>query len=199
MAIIGLKNLHYAVMNTEDTATTPAVYGKPRRLVGIRSVDVAPENETAKLYGDNTALATFTATKSRAITLEVADLPLEDEAILLGHKYDSDTAVMTVSGNDVAPYVAIMFDADTHDGKTMYTTFFKGKFAEAQHTDNTRGESMEFTPFNLEGEFVARTNDDQVYAKKVSTDPTVAASWYESVYSSSQGGGETPSGGNNNP
>ena len=179
MAIIGLKNLHYAVMTTEDTATTPATYGTPKRLVGIRQVNIAPENQTATLYGDNTALATITATKKRQITLEVADLPLEDEAILLGHTYESDT--MIVNGNDVAPYVAIMFDAETHNGQTQYTTFFKGKFAEAQHTDNTRGESTEFTPFNLEGEFVARTNDDKVYAKKITTDPTVATSWYASV------------------
>ena len=181
MAIIGLKNLHYAVMTQEDTATTAAVYGTPKPLKGIVSVDVSPENETATLYGDNTALATFTATKSRAITLEVADLPLEDEAVLLGHDYDSETNVMTVHGNDVAPNVALMFDADTHDGKTQYTTFYKGKFAEAQHTDNTRGESMEFGLHNLEGTFVARTNDDKVYAKKVTTDPTVATSWYTSV------------------
>ena len=181
MAIIGLANLHYAPMTTEDTATTAAVYGTPKRLVGVVSVDVSPENETATLYGDNTALATVNKTKSRAVTIEVADLPLEDEAILLGHDYDSETGVMTVNGDDKAPYVAIMFDADTHDDKKQYVTFFKGRFAEAQHTDNTDGESTEFSLHNLEGTFVARTNDKKVYIKKVTTDLTVATSWYTSV------------------
>lgn len=179
MAIIGLKNLHYAVMTTEDTATTAAVYSTPKRLVGIRSVSISPENETATLYGDNTALATFSATKNRTITLELADLPLEDEAILLGHTYSNGK--MIVKGNDKPPYVAIMFDADTHDRQTQYRTYFKGKFAEAQEDENTRGESMEFGPHNLEGAFVARMNDDQVYTKFTTTDTAVADSWYASV------------------
>lgn len=187
MAIIGLDNLHYAPMTTEDTATTQAVYGTPKRLVGIVSVDMSPENDTATLYGDNMAMATISKTKKRSITLEIADLPLEDEAALLGHTYDSETGVMTVKGDDKAPYVAIMFDADTHDEKKQYTVFYKGKFAEAQHTDNTDGESTEFSLHNLEGTFVARTYDKKVYDKRVTTDPSVATSWYASVGNTGSG------------
>ena len=87
MAIIGLANLHYAIMTAEDTAETAATYGTPKRLVGINSVSIQPTNDTATLYGDNKALATVTNTKEFTISLEVAKLPTEDEAALLGHSY----------------------------------------------------------------------------------------------------------------
>ena len=180
MATKGLANLHYAIMTTEDTATTAATYSTPKRLVGINSVSIQPNNETATLYGDNKALATVTNTKEYTINLDLADLPLEDEAALLGHTYESDT--MIVKGNDTPPYVAIMFDIDTHhDNEKEYRKYYKGKFAPSNQDVNTRGETTEFAVRALEATFVARNNDDKVVDIEVTTDVAVATSWYASV------------------
>lgn len=63
MAIIGLSKLHYARMTTDDTATTAPVYETPKRLIGVNSVSISPENDTATLYGDNMALDTKSSTR----------------------------------------------------------------------------------------------------------------------------------------
>lgn len=181
MAIIGLANLHYAIMTAEDTAETAATYDTPKRLVGINSVSIQPTNETSTLYGDNKALATVTNTKEFTISLEVAKLPTEDEAALLGHSYDSSTSVMTVKGNDTPPYIALLFDAGLEDGTTEYVKFFKGKMAPAQQDMNTRGDTLDYGLHSLEGTFVARTKDDKVYETKVTSETSVATSWYASV------------------
>lgn len=181
MAIIGLANLHYAKMLSEDTATSAAVYEKPKRLIGINSVSISPTVDTATLYGDNKALATLTNSKEYQVTLEIADLPPEDEAALLGHKIDDD-GIIHVAGNDTSPYIAILFDADTHhDNEKMYVKFFKGKFSPSQQDLNTRGENLEFGLHSLEATFVTRMYDDLTYDKFVTTDTTVAKSWYAEV------------------
>lgn len=188
MADIGLTKLHYAIMTTEETATNAPVYETPKRLVGVNSVSVSPENETATLYGDNTALATVSKTKKRTITLEVADLPPEDRAAILGHTYNSTTKVMSVNGDDKPPYVAIMYEKNNHKGQNEYHVFYKGKFSPAQEDSNTEGESLEFGLASLEGEFVARIDNGKVEDVKLAegTDTATATAFFASV-----GGGLT--------
>ena len=172
MAIIGLSKLHYARMTTEDTATTAPVYETPKRLIGVNSVSISPENDTATLYGDNMALDSKSSTRQRTITLEIARLSPEDQAALLGYEYDSSTKKMSVNGDAAAPNVAIMYELDTDEGKKWYYVFYKGKFAPANEDANS-----------IEGTFVARIDNGLVYEIKEAdaTDTTTATSWYGTV------------------
>lgn len=183
MATIGLTNLHYAIMTTEDTATTPPVYTAPKRLVGAVSVSVSNETETAKLYGDNKVLATKTKTKSSTITLEIADLKSEDKAALLGNTYNSDTKVTSVYSTGNAPYVALMYEVNNHHDEKELHVFYKGKFAPAQEDTNTEGESMEYGLSNLEGEFIYRLDNNKKEDVRIidGTDTTTSAAFFASV------------------
>ena len=183
MAIIGLAKLHYAIMTTEDTPTSAPVYGTPKRLVGVNSVSISPENDSATLYGDNMALDTKSSTKERTITLEVARMPLENQAELLGYAYDSSTKKLAVNGDAAAPNVAIMYELDTDEGKKWYYVFYKGKFAPSTEDANTRGDTLEYGLHSVEGSFVARMDNKLVYEIKEAegTDTTTATSWYASV------------------
>ena len=183
MAIIGLSKLHYARMTTEDTATTAPVYETPKRLIGVNSVSISPENDTATLYGDNMALDSKSSTRQRTITLEIARLSPEDQAALLGYEYDSSTKKMSVNGDAAAPNVAIMYELDTDEGKKWYYVFYKGKFAPSNEDANTRGDSLEYGLHSIEGTFVARIDNGLVYEIKEAdaTDTTTATSWYGTV------------------
>ncbi len=184
MADIGLKNLHYAIMTTEDTATTAPVYDTPKRLIGINSVEIDPEIETAILYGDNQALATFIKHKKNAITLEVADLPLDDQAAIFGRTYGTDTKTMFINSADASPYLAFLFEKNNHKGERLFYAFFKGKLAPSQETTNTEGESLEFGLHNLSGDFVFRIDNGMMCAVKLvdSLDKTTTlASWFASL------------------
>ena len=179
MALVGLRNFYYATMTTEDTATTAAVYGTPKRIVGINSVDINPTINKATLYGDDTALATASSLGEIEVTIDIADLPIADLAALLGHTVTSGK--MISKGSDSAPYVAIMFESEKHNGETRYVKLLKGKFSESQETINTRGDSIEYQIPQITGTFVSRTNDSAWKYTQDSTDTTVATSWYASV------------------
>ncbi len=187
MAIIGLSNLHYAIMTTEDTATTAPVYGTPKRMVGVNSVSDSPQNDTATLYGDNQALDSKTSTKEHTITLEVAKFPLEDKAALLGYSYDSGTKTLGADVDATAPNVAIMYELDTDENKKWYVVFFKGKFAPSNEDANTRGSSLEYGLHRIEGTFVSRIDaaNKRVYLEKEvdATDTTTITTWFTSVTS----------------
>ena len=188
MAYIGLANLHYAIMTTEETPTTPPVYGIPKRIVGINTMDITPEVEKTTLYGDNQALDTNINFKKCTIKIDTANLPLEDQAALLGHTYNSDTKVINVDSTDSAPNVAIMFDSNINGNKKWYTVFYKGKFGESGKNLKTRGESNEYDLHSIEGEFVFRTDINRIYSVKeaAASDTNIATSFYGTV-----GGGLT--------
>ena len=181
MAQIGLRNFYYSVMTKEDTATTAATYDTPKRVAGINAIDINPTVNKATLYGDDVALATASSLGEIAVTIDVADLPLEDLAALLGHTVTG--GVMVSKGSDSAPYVAIMFESEKHNGETRYVKLLKGKFSESQETINTRGESINYQIPKITANFVARSNDSAWKKTQDSTDTTVATSWYASVES----------------
>lgn len=179
MALIGLKNIYYAVVES-DTATA-TTYGTPVKIGEAISVDISPTVNTTKLFGDDMAVAVDNSLGEITVSIETTDIPLEDLANLLGHSIESDTLIAKSSDSSSAAYVALMFESDKHNGGTRCVKLLKGRFAPSQETINTKGENLEYQSPRLEGTFVARLSDGAW--KKVKDYPkgTSTADWYTSV------------------
>lgn len=175
--IIGLDNLHYAIMES-DTAEA-ATYKTPVKLGHVVSIDIQPQNQTAKLYGDNKLIDSFNSTTEYNVSIETTDIPLEDRAALLGHTYESDTLI--IKSTDIAPDVALLFEADTRDGGIMCYKLYKGKFSQSQTTINTRGESREYQVPKIESIFTSRIFDNTSMITKKFSKGADTSSWYTSV------------------
>ena len=185
MAQIGLKNLYYAKLLT-DTAPNgatagSATYDTPKKVGNAVSVDINPTTQTAKLFGDDMAVATDISLKEISLTFETTDIPLEDQAVLFGHTYDSTSNTITAKGSDTAPYVAILFESQKHDGGVRCAKLVKGKFAPEQETINTKGENLNYQVPKLTGTFVARQSDDAWKITKDFAADADTSSWYASV------------------
>lgn len=181
MAQIGLKHIYYAKMLTDNapngTTEGSATYGTPKKIGNAVSVDINPATNTANLYGDDMAVATDITLNEITVTLETTDIPLEDQAILLGHTYDSVSGSLTAKGSDTAPDVALLFESEKHNGGIRCVKLVKGKFAPSQETINTKGENLEYQVPQLTGTFVSRQSDG---AWKITKD-FAAGSRYGSV------------------
>lgn len=178
----GLKNIYYAVLTKDDD--TGATYDTPKKLGRARKATITKETETVTVYGDNVAVATKTRLKSLGLSIETTDIPVKDQAILLGHSYNSSTGVMTAKGDDSAPYVAILFEATKLTGGSIFYKLAKGKFAESNEEMATQEESMSPTSPSLDGTFIAREYDDVIYTKADSAESisaTVTSNWYDSI------------------
>lgn len=159
MSKIGVKNVHYAKQTTEDTATSPAVYGEVKAVPGLVSMEVAPESNTATLYADNGPYETASSMGAVNVTIDLADLPLEVQADLLGHTYDSQTKTLDKKTTDVAPYVALMFEFTLANGENRCVKLYKGKFALPTESGNTKGENVEFQTSQISASFVQLKNN----------------------------------------
>lgn len=178
MATIGLKNLHYAILET-DTADALA-YSEMKPLKGVRSISITPGGSTETLYGDNAPLEVATSLGEISVEIELADIGMADKAAILGHTYEGGEMICT--NKDVAPYVGLAFDADHSDGKLMYVKLLKGKFSEMADELSTREDGVEFATPKLSGAFAARTKDGAwkriMDEQDEAFDEEKAAKWY---------------------
>ena len=177
MPKIGVKKLYYALLTKDDE--TGVTYGTPKRIVGLNTIDINPTVQRATAYGDDVPLETASAISEITVSLDSVYLPLEDKASLLGHTVTD--GVMVSKTDDESPYVAIMFESKQTKGAIQYEKLLKGKFSESQETFNTKGENINYQLHSLEGSFVARAHDGEWRKTTVSTDTTLATTWYASV------------------
>ena len=148
MAQIGLKNFYYAVISAdtspEGNTAGSTTYGTMKKIGNAVSVDINPTINKQNLYGDDMAVATDISFGEVTVTLETTDIALEDQAILLGHSYDSTTSALTAKSSDVAPYVGLAFESQKHDGGIRCVKLYKGKFAPSQENITTKGDQLNY-------------------------------------------------------
>lgn len=182
MATVGLKNLYYAPLTTDTSSGV--TYGTMKKIAGAIQVDINPSVTFNTLYGDDAPFAADSSMTEITVTVETADMPLEDLAALLGHTIDSTTKELSAKASDNAPYVGLAFEANKHNNKVRYVKLLKGKFSPTQETMQTKGESVEYTTPKLEGRFVARTYDGEwkrIADSDNSESATIITNWYSAM------------------
>ena len=156
MAKIGISNVHYAIMSTEDTASANPVYGTVKKpSCGLISVDVNVNSNKVDLYADNILWETESAFQNAELTADIADFPLEMQSDLLGNTYDSTAKTLIKNADDVIPYVALGFEFLMSGGKKMAVWMYKGKFAPVSMSGQTKGENTEYGTNEMSSTFSA--------------------------------------------
>lgn len=174
---IGLRDLHFAKLNTDGT------YAVPAKLSNAISASVTPNYTITTLYGDDRAVAVANALGDIDITINTTDLTPEDYDLLMGTTKNAD-GVIEDSIDDVAPYGALLFRLPLEAGGFKYYAYYKGKFQPPASTHNTKGGSVEYQTPTITGKFVSR--DDGKWRAHFVHDgaaaSTVATNWFTSVY-----------------
>lgn len=179
--LIGVKNLHYAVLKTDDS--TGATYDTPAAIKGVRTIDVKPSSGVDTLYGDDAPFDIASYLGDIEVTIDTAELSVEDMAALLGHTVSK--GVMDFKSTDEAPYVAVLFESVKSNGKKRFVKLLKGKFAEPEENYQTKDSSVHWNTAKITGHFVVRTYDSAW--KRVADEDgkdfeaATADAWYETV------------------
>lgn len=152
---VGVNKFYYAKQTVEDQADSAATYSSPTAVPGLRTVVRTVESNTNTLYADNGPYDTDSAMGDITVSLELAELPLDVQADLLGGTYDNTNKTITRKSNDTSKYVAIMFEGTMADGSKRCVKLYKGKFGIPDDSYKTKEENIEWQPETIEGKFVA--------------------------------------------
>lgn len=161
MAKIGLSDFKYAIFSSESTTTagTPiyeAAGASPGKAI---SCSVSITSNDAKLYADDALAESDKSFQSGTVTIGIDDDDIQTMGALLGHTVtpsnDTPTTYTLVrKASDIAPYVGLgRIITKMVNGVYKYKVEFlyKVKFSEPKADNATRGESTEFSTYELEG------------------------------------------------
>ncbi|MDQ0158960.1 major tail protein [Alkalibacillus salilacus] len=183
MPTYGLKDLHYAVIESEDDSST--TYTEPKKIAPAINVTISRSVNRANLRGDNQVLFSESAKGPATVSINTTDLPKEVEAELLG-KEVADNGVLLEGDEDKAPYVAIGFKADDARGGHKFVWVYRIKFGVGESTFETKQETPTFQTPTIEGESIARLDNGKREAvlwdgDENVTDETIFDEWFNEV------------------
>lgn len=150
MAKIGLTDFRYGIAT--EAANGTITYGTPKKPGKAISFTFEPTKSDASLYADDALAEHDSSVTGGTCTMGIDREDPNTYAELLGHTVTEGEVVSNT--NDVAPYVGLGRVATLmRDGAYKYraTFFSKVAFSEPSEENNTRGESVEFGTYEIEG------------------------------------------------
>lgn len=171
MALKGLRNFRYIILK-KDTSDLIEYDTTIKRLIGARSIKVAPKVDSAELYGDDQLLETASALGAIEVEIDVADLTLQERADLLGYKYENG---VLIENKDFSPAeIAFGFEAPKSKSKTTGEAFrlvwlTKGKAEPLEEEGKTKEDKIGFQTQKVKLKFMPRIKDG-IYKITADTD-----------------------------
>ena len=102
----GLEQVHIAFFSEASTPEAPA-WGIPQLIKGAVSFSTSPEGEESEFYADNTKYFTHTSNNGYTGELEMANIPDDVLAEMLGMRIDSN-GMLVESADDKPKEFALM-------------------------------------------------------------------------------------------
>lgn len=183
MAILGLKNLSYAVIESENKEAT--TYGEVKDLGPAISFGMTPEVNSENLSADDAILFTESSKGATAIEINTAFIEAEVEAELLGKTLDSNGGILD-NKDDTAPYIAIGGQAKSARGGYEWFWVYRVKLTPGEDSKQTEGDTPEFQTPILTGEALPRLHDGSERYKlwdkgeEIEAD-SIFSDWFEKV------------------
>jgi phi13 family phage major tail protein len=140
----GIEKLHIAYLNT--TTPTPT-WDTPIPIPGVVRFSPEPNGEETTFYADNGPYWTYTSNNGYDSELEVANIPDEVLAALLGWEIDANG--MLVETTDGMPKEFALMGQILGDKKNRRFVYYRCKASRPSSEHNTRGESVEPTTQTL--------------------------------------------------
>jgi len=148
----GLEQVHIAFFSEGSTSETPA-WDPPRAIKGAVSFSTSPEGEESEFYADNTKYFTHTTNNGYTGELEVANIPDDILAGMLGMTIDNN-GMLVESADDEPKEFALMGQVQG-DQKNRRFVYYRCKASrpgqessttEASVTPNTDTVSLTILP-----------------------------------------------------
>lgn len=119
----GLKNVHYAPLESDGTSSALAVYGKPVRWPGGVSLSLDAQGDTNKFFADNIAYATFVSNTGYDGDLESALVPDSFRKDILGDIENTTDGTLTEDAGAITKHFALLFQFEGDQSATRHVLY----------------------------------------------------------------------------
>ena len=179
----------------DDTGTTSAAattsesvengttgYAEPKHIPGSVSLSTDPEGDDTEFYADNTKYWTYSTNNGYTGDLEVADIPDEIKAEMLGMTIDND-GMLVESANDNKKEFALLFEVKG-DEKDRRMVYYRCKANRPSQENSTNESGVTPTTDALPIEMLPTEDEDKLVKGKLQlsdTNQSVFDSFFDEV------------------
>lgn len=159
--ITGLRNFVICEIEKDDEKGT--VYSDEiMKLTGARSISIEPQLSEGTLYGDDQILESESSVTAINVSINLANLTLEEEAFVTGAKLEN--GVLKNSKDDTPPNLALGFMAPkskTSGGGYRMVWLLKGTAKPLSEEMKTKEDNIEYQTPTIDYLFTPRLSDGQ--------------------------------------
>lgn len=123
--VVNIRKLYVAKLLSEDA--DKITYDAPRYLEGVKQLAIKPKQNSDPYYHEGRKVLEDKTLEDISVTINITDLTDEDEGYVMGYKL-AKTGGVIKNENDIAPTVAILYEADKAQGGTRYGILYAGTF-----------------------------------------------------------------------
>lgn len=181
----GVDKLYYALVTQDDLSAYAA--GSPVALAPLRLAVQTPVANSKTEYFDNQPMFTFNSEGETKIKIEIAGLPLDVQAEILGKVYDAVNESLFDNGG-APPDCALGWRAKNSDGTFTLYWFLKGTFkpfeeenATDKDTPDPKALSLEFTAVRTVYQFALDGSITDSVKRRISRKQADVAAWFDAV------------------
>lgn len=147
---IGIKNLHYANLLTDEYNGTPT-YGKPVRVDKLINFGTTNNYSEYSFYSDDLIEEAGESLQSEALSLELGYITNALKADITGNDYDKTTGTYVTKASIRQPQIALLYEISLSDGSSDFRVLYNCKLKLTEQNNATKSDSIESSNVNLEG------------------------------------------------
>ena len=150
LPLVNVKKLYAAHILTEEIGNI--TFDTPRYLEGVKQIGIKPKQNTDPYYHEGRKVLDEQTLQDIAVTINLTDLTDEDECYVMGHKLAKTGGVIR-NDNDIAPPMAILYEAEKAQGVTKYGILYAGTFGLSDEDIKDKEGKANFQPKKLQASF----------------------------------------------
>ena len=173
MAKVGFEYVAAAKLNDAvSISKETAQYSEGREIGPAANFNGTPTSSNVKDYGDDRTLETDTSVTGGTLSLELNEPTMENEAWILGHRYEDGTGGMLRNVNDIAPYLGVgCVGKSKRNGALVFRAkiYLKTQFRVPNDENATKQDQTTFNHTTMEGNIFQLKNGDWKDEKEFTT------------------------------
>ena len=173
----GLSNCYYSKITVTGGVETFAV---PVKLPGSVNISLDPSGDTSNFYADNGIYYALTANQGYSGSLELALIPDDFRADILGETYDSTSGVYTETSNATTSEFALLFQFQGDANATRHV-MYRCVATRPSVASQTTADSTEPVTETLNLTCMPLVSNMKIKARCAEGD-SAYASWFTAVY-----------------
>ncbi|WP_195346588.1 major tail protein [Paraclostridium sordellii] len=150
LPVVNVSKLYVAHLKTETDGNI--TFDTPRYLEGVKQIGIKPKQNSDPYYHEGRKVLEEQTLQDVKVTLNVTDLPDEDECYVMGHKL-AKTGGVIKNDNDIAPTLAILYKAEKAQGIDKYGILYAGTFGLSDEDLKAKEGKANFQAKKIEASF----------------------------------------------